>query len=318
MMVVVPRLAPGRDRQPRHVARLIARVVVTVAEEVTDRVDRERGVVHEEDPRRAAPQQPLEASGHGSGERDPEPEGGGQAEQHPEHEGAIDEANPRIVEQVAGVALLVGHLHVGEHPPDMGVEEAAQGATPAAAVTDMRAVRVAGLIGEVVVLAVGGHPVDDRTLGGGGPQRGERRSRQAVALEASVGEQAVKADRDPGPDGHVTDGEDQQVLPLQQVAHPSEVHGDQNHERRHSGDHPAGHTVDERHRDRAHELLRAGRRDGRRGNSHWGWGRRVVFGNAHVTLCAVRRACPGTPPWRPRRKHGKAAEIRRIGQVGRS
>ena len=66
VVVVVPRLAPGGDRQPGEVARLVVGVVVLPAEEVAQRVDAERGVVHEEDPRRPAPQQRGQPAGHGA------------------------------------------------------------------------------------------------------------------------------------------------------------------------------------------------------------------------------------------------------------
>ena len=94
---------------------------------------------------------------------------------------SVDEPDPRIGQQVLGVAALVGHLHVAEHPPEMGVDEARERAAPARAVPDVRAVRVAVDVGELVVLAMRGHPVDHRSLGGGGSERRERRPGQAMA-----------------------------------------------------------------------------------------------------------------------------------------
>src|SRR5947209_2709883 len=83
VMVVMPRLAPGRDRQPGHIARLIPGVEVAASEEVADRVDREGRVVDEEDARGTAPQQALETARDRAGQRDPETEGEGEAEHHP-------------------------------------------------------------------------------------------------------------------------------------------------------------------------------------------------------------------------------------------
>ena len=54
--------------------------------------------------------------------------------------------------------------------PDVRVEQAAQRAAPAAAVVDVRAVRVALAVGEGVVLAVVGDPRDDGALDRGGAE----------------------------------------------------------------------------------------------------------------------------------------------------
>ena len=257
MVVVVPGLAPRRDRQPRKIARLVAGVVVVAAEEVTQRVDAERRVVHEEDPGGAAPQQRDQPAADGAGQRHAEPERGGQAEHDPQHERPVDEHDQRVGEQVLGVPALVGHLHVAEHPSQMSVDQPRDRAAPAGAVANVRAVRIAVDVGELVVLAVGGHPVDHRSLGGGGTERGEAGTHEAVALEAAVGQQPVKADGDPRAHDHVAERQDQQVLPRQQIAGPAEPHADPDHDRGDRGDHGAGHPVDERHRHRTH--VRRGR-----------------------------------------------------------
>ena len=57
MMVVMPRLAERREREPCEVARLIPRAEATAAEEVAQRIDGKRGVVQEEDANRPSPQQ---------------------------------------------------------------------------------------------------------------------------------------------------------------------------------------------------------------------------------------------------------------------
>ena len=161
-----------------------------------------------------------------AGERDAEPERRRESGDHPQHERVVDEPDPRVREQVLGVAALVGDLHVAEHPPEMGVDEPVDRAAPARAVPDVRAVRVAVDVGELVVLAMGRDPVDHRPFGGRRSERGERRPREPVALEAAVGQQPVEADGYPGPDRHVEQSQDQEVLPVQEVAGPAEPHAD--------------------------------------------------------------------------------------------
>ena len=77
-------------------------------------------------------------------------------------------------EQVLRVAALVGDLHVAEDPAEVGVHEPAQGAAEARAVP-VRAVRIAVDVGELVVAAMGGDPVDHRPLGSGRAERREHR-----------------------------------------------------------------------------------------------------------------------------------------------
>ena len=101
---------------------------------------------------RGAPDRVAEA------ERDQEPE------HRPEQEGAVDEADHRVLEQVGGEALLVAALGVDEEPADVGVEEALELRQDPVAVPDVGAVRIALLVGEGVVLAVVGDPGDHRPL----------------------------------------------------------------------------------------------------------------------------------------------------------
>jgi hypothetical protein len=58
---------------------------------------------------------------------------------------------------------------------------------------------IVGLVGELVVLAMVGDPLDQRTLDGGRAERREREPQRAAGLEAAVGEQTVKADGDAEP-----------------------------------------------------------------------------------------------------------------------
>jgi len=62
-----------------------------------------------------------------------EPEREAQPCDHPQNERAIDEPDQRISEQVLCVVALVGRLHVGKHPADVGVDKTLDLADPAAA-----------------------------------------------------------------------------------------------------------------------------------------------------------------------------------------
>src|ERR1700712_1215266 len=90
----------------------------------------------------APPQQSREASDQRAGQRKPERERHSQTREHPQQEGAVDETHDGVRQQVLRVALLAGHLLASEDPPHVCMEEAAKRAAPAAAVIDMRAVRV--------------------------------------------------------------------------------------------------------------------------------------------------------------------------------
>ena len=164
VVVVVPRLAEGQQRQPREVARLVVGVEAPAPEEVAQRVDREGDVVQDEQPHGAAPQQAGERRGERAADQPAQAERGAEAADRPVEEGAIDEAHDRIGDQVGRVALARAALGVQEEPAHVRVGQAAQRAAPADAVIDVRAVRIAGLVGEGVVLAMVGHPGDDRPL----------------------------------------------------------------------------------------------------------------------------------------------------------
>ena len=87
-------------------------------------------------------------------------EGDRQPEQHPQLEVPADEAHSRILDQVARVLAPRGAALLGHQPADMGMHQAAQ----AVPVAEVRAVRIAFLVGVGVMLAVVGDPVDDRPL----------------------------------------------------------------------------------------------------------------------------------------------------------
>src|SRR5581483_6016207 len=62
VVVVVPGLAEGRQREPGEVARVVAGGEAATAEEVAERVDGEGGVVEQEDAHRSSPEQAGETS----------------------------------------------------------------------------------------------------------------------------------------------------------------------------------------------------------------------------------------------------------------
>jgi hypothetical protein len=91
----------------------------------------------------------------------------------------------------------------------------------------VRAVWVTVLVGEGVMLAVIGHPLDHGAFHG---QRSERRQGIAnggIGLERAVGQQTVKAHRDPQARDRIAHGQDGQIDPLHQ---PAPEQDDRQHE----------------------------------------------------------------------------------------
>jgi hypothetical protein len=84
----------------------------------------------------------------------------------------------------------------------VGVQQAAQGPGDARAPPDVRAVRVALLVGVRVVLAVVGDPVDDRALDGHRSGGGEQVLDRPRRPERAVREHPVE------PDGHAEPGDE--------------------------------------------------------------------------------------------------------------
>ena len=198
--------------------------------------------MQQEDAHRAAPQEPGEPSRDRAGQGDAEAEREGQSGRHPEREGAADETQVAVRQQVLGIAGRVGFVLAAEHPADMRVGEPAQFAAPSRRMVDVRAVRVAGLVRETVVLAVGGDPVVQPALDRHRAEHGQQHSHRARGLEAAVGEQPVEADGDAQPGERVRDRQHEQVVPVQAPA-PSHPSGDTERGRRHDEE------------DRAHDML---------------------------------------------------------------
>jgi glutathione S-transferase len=101
MVIVVPRLAAGGQREPREVAGLVASLIRTLAEEMAQPVDAERCVMEQEDPHRAAPQQAGQTADHRAGERHAE------AERERQPRGALSGTPPYLVGSRFSVADIV-------------------------------------------------------------------------------------------------------------------------------------------------------------------------------------------------------------------
>ena len=129
-----------------------------------------------------------------------------------------DKPEVAVGEEILGVAGGVGHVLAAEHPADVRVAKATEGAPPSGRVVEVGAVRVALMVREAMVLAVGGDPLDHWPFDGHRAEHGQHRSHRARRLEAAVREQPVIADGDAQPGARVGDRENEQVLPMQGAA----------------------------------------------------------------------------------------------------
>ena len=100
--------------------------------------------------------------------------GSGERDDHERQEELRDHAQAAVAHQILRVARLLGAAGGREEPAGVGVPEPAQRADDAVAVADVRAVRVALLVGELVVLAVVGDPGEHVTFDGHLAEHGER------------------------------------------------------------------------------------------------------------------------------------------------
>ena len=144
-------------------------------------------------------------------DREREPEG----EHHPQQVGPVDQAEQAVVVDVPAVVAALLHAEVREEPADVRVDEAAQRAERAVAVADVRRVRIAGLVGHGVVLAVVGDPLGERALHRHAAEDGEGRLERRPGLEAAVREVAVEADRRSERAEDVEAGEQREVEPVE-------------------------------------------------------------------------------------------------------
>ena len=223
VVVVVPGLAERQQRQPTDVGRLVVRLEAPAAEEVADRVDAEGGVVQEEDAREPAPHQRQEGTGQGSLDRQADQEGDRQAGDDQRLLQRVDHAQPAVPEQVGAVAAAIGLAHRREQPPHVGMPQPPSRAQRSGS-SVVRAVRVAVLVGEVVVLAMVGDPLDDRSLDRQGAEHRQRVADGGVGLKGAVRQEPVEPHRDPQAGERVPDGQDGDVQRLDHAT-PEQHHG---------------------------------------------------------------------------------------------
>ena len=107
----------------------------------------------------------------------------------------VDQPDAAIPQEVGPVAAPVRLADGGEQPAQVGVPEALRRSENARSAA-VGGVRVTVFVGEVVVLAMVGHPLDHRSLHSKRSAHGERVAHSGVGLEGAVGEQPVKPDRD--------------------------------------------------------------------------------------------------------------------------
>ena len=159
-----------------------------------------------------------------------------QAEQHEQREAAVDHAHAAVLVEVLGVLARVRAALGGEEPAGVRVPEAAQHAGGAVAVADVRAVRVALLVGVGVVLAVVGHPAHHGALDRHRAEHGEAVLERLGHEEGAVGEQPVEADGDAEAGEHVHHGQDHEVG----RGHRAVPEQDDRREEGHEGEHHGG------------------------------------------------------------------------------
>ena len=193
-MVVVPRLAERRDRQPEDVGRVVVDVEAPLADEVADAVDRPRDVVQEEDAHEAGPQEHLATRRPACRSRRSR-----RARRDQRASRATSQPNMRLIRRMPRSSSRSGAYRARRARPCSVNSQptwACHRPLQAGAVADVRAVRVALLVGVGVVLAVVGDPVDDAALDGHRAEDGERVLDRLGGLERAVGEHPVEADRD--------------------------------------------------------------------------------------------------------------------------
>src|SRR5947209_15214221 len=122
----MPGLAKRQQREPCDVGRAILDVEAPAPEEMADRVDRPRDVVHEEDPYEPAPNVAAQRPTQGEAVQDETGHGGNQErDQHEQRKAPSDSPHARIVIELAGIAVPV-RLTLGlEQPTGMCMPQTA-------------------------------------------------------------------------------------------------------------------------------------------------------------------------------------------------
>ena len=135
-----------------------------------------------------------------------------QADREPHAEELVDGTQPLVGHQVGHVLAHVGAAFGDEEPAHVRVKEVLDRGHEAFAVADVWAVRVALLVGELMVLAVIGDPGEHGAFYGHRAQDRKGVAHPGVRLERPVREEAVVADGDAHARQHVADGEQDQVV----------------------------------------------------------------------------------------------------------
>ena len=196
VVVVMPRLAQRRERDHQTLVewssvanrRAPWKWQIELIDQVTWWTRKTRTNPPQSSPVRAPASVPVSSKPEREREQQREPD---QPLEAPVDQNSIPSSSSRSGRVLAPTRHAVGV----EQPADMRVPEARQ----AAAVADVRRVRVAVDVRMGVVLAVVGDPVDHRPLDRHRAGGGERVLDRLVGLEGPVGEQPVIADRDPEP-----------------------------------------------------------------------------------------------------------------------
>ena len=204
VMVVVVAVAEGDRGKKDIVLAVVAQVVVLVAEGVAEGVDRPYGVLKEHGAE-AGGEHAAPGVGEAAESIADEP-WKGEREHGPEVVGAVVKPDDGVSLEVAAVDVSVGGGGV-EHPPDVGVEEAAERAGVVTVAIDDGAVGVAAVVGLGVVAAMVGDPDQERALKGHGAGGAEKIGDPWVGLEALVRKVAMEADACAHADDEVADDE---------------------------------------------------------------------------------------------------------------
>ena len=176
----VLRSAVSSDRQPK-----------VWHSELTDQVTWWRSAIRT----RPAHNQGGERADQGPRQPEADPERDGQGRHGQQRKEAVDTLHVAVAQHVGRVACGARRIRY-EQPTDVGEGDASQQSRAVVAVAVGR-VRVAGVVAEHVVAAMGGHPAGHRSLDGHRAQHGEGDLQGPPRREAAVGEQPVEADCDP-------------------------------------------------------------------------------------------------------------------------
>src|SRR5439155_26571253 len=138
MVVVVPPLAEGHERDHPIVSTLVARSVGAPPEAVTDRVHAPGRVVKEKYAHEPAPHEGFQRSSHGLRNGEPGQERESECHRDPERIHAVDRADGAVGQQVTCIAIVVRTTLRREEPADVRVPQASEPAGKSAVAPDMR------------------------------------------------------------------------------------------------------------------------------------------------------------------------------------